>query len=160
MIPRRALSNFLLSMETPGMTCSDTLLAVTTSSFDISILEFLLPLTGGARIVIATAEQASDGRELQRLIRQHAVTVMQATPATWRMMIESNWEGTRDLRIFCGGEALTAELAAKLLPRCSELWNMYGPTETTIWSSTERVNSAGQYLPGLADCQYRIPRLE
>ncbi len=159
MIPRRALANFLLSMaEKPGMTCSDTLLAVTTSSFDISMLEFLLPLTRGAQIVIATAEQASDGRELQRLLRQHAVTVMQATPATWRMMIESNWEGKSDLRIFCGGEALTAELRDKLLPRCSELWNMYGPTETTIWSSTERVSSAGQISLGLpiANTQFHV----
>ena len=139
MIPRRALVNFLLSMtETPGMSASDTLLAVTTASFDISILEFLLPLVCGAQIVIATAEQAADANELQRLLGQHAVNVVQATPTTWRMLVESGWEGKSDLRIFCGGEALTADLAGQLLPRCRELWNMYGPTETTIWSSTAR----------------------
>ncbi|MGO9368192.1 MAG: amino acid adenylation domain-containing protein, partial [Terriglobales bacterium] len=143
MIPRHALVNFLLSMaETPGMTASDILLAVTTTSFDISILECLLPLVCGAEIVIATAEQAADARELQRLLRQHAITVMQATPTTWRMLIESGWEGKSDLRIFCGGEALSEDLARQLLPRCRELWNMYGPTETTIWSSTERLTSA------------------
>jgi amino acid adenylation domain-containing protein len=143
MIPRRALVNFLLSMmETPGMASSDTLLAVTTTSFDISILELLLPLMCGGQIVIATAGQSSDARELQRILRQHAVTVMQATPTTWRMLVESGWEGKSDLRIFCGGEALTADLACQLLPRCRELWNMYGPTETTIWSSTERITSA------------------
>ena len=137
MIPRRALVNFLLSMaETPGMAASDTLLAVTTTSFDISILEFLLPLVCGAQIVIATAEQAADGRELKKLLTEHAVTAMQATPTTWRMLVESDWEGKSDLRIFCGGEALTSDLARQLLPRCRELWNMYGPTETTIWSST------------------------
>src|SRR5208337_3475175 len=159
MIPRRALVNFLLSMaETPGMPASDTLLAVTTTSFDISILEFLLPLVCGAQIVIATAEQSSDARELQRLLRQHAVTVMQATPTTWRMLLENGWEGKSDLRIFCGGEALTADLARQLLPRCRELWNMYGPTETTIWSSTERITSADHISlgPPIANTQFHV----
>ena len=159
MIPRRALSNFLLSMaEKPGMAASDRHLAVTTTSFDISILEFLLPLVCGAEIVIATAEQASDARELQGLLRQHAVTVMQATPTTWRMLLESGWEGKHDLRIFCGGEALTSDLARQLLPRCRELWNMYGPTETTIWSSTEHITSAEHIFLGspIADTQFHV----
>lgn len=143
MIPRRALVNFLLSMaETPGMDASDTLLSITPTSFDISILELLLPLVRGAQIVMATAEQAADGLELQKLLRQHEITLMQATPATWRMLLESNWEGKADLRIYCGGEAMTTDLARQLLPRCRELWNMYGPTETTIWSSLERIVSA------------------
>ncbi|MGP0020269.1 MAG: amino acid adenylation domain-containing protein [Candidatus Sulfotelmatobacter sp.] len=159
MIPRRALSNFLRSMaEKPGMAASDTHLAVTTTSFDISILEFLFPLVSGARIVIATAEQSSDARELQGLLRQHAVTVMQATPTTWRMLLESGWEGKGDLRIFCGGEALMADLARQLLPRCRELWNMYGPTETTIWSSTERIMSAEHIFLGspIANTQFQV----
>ncbi len=159
MVPRGALVNFLLSMaETPGMARSDRLLAVTTSSFDISILEFLLPLVCGAEIVMATAEQAADARELQRLLEQHAITAMQATPTTWRMMLESGWEGKSDLRIFCGGEALTADLARQLLPRCRELWNMYGPTETTIWSSTERLISADQISlgPPIANTQFHV----
>lgn len=159
MIPRRALVNFLLSMkQTPGMTASDTFLAVTTTSFDISILEFLLPLVCGARIVIATAEQASDARELQRLLVEHGVTVMQATPVTWRMLLESGWEGKRDLRVLCGGEALTADLAKQLLPRCHQLWNMYGPTETTIWSSTEQVVLADHISIGapIANTQFHV----
>jgi amino acid adenylation domain-containing protein len=159
MIPRRALVNFLLSMsQTPGLTASDKLLAVTTASFDISILEFLLPLVCGAQIVIATAEQVADARELQRLLRQHGVTVMQATPATWRMLVESGWEGKSDLRIFCGGETLTADLARQLLPRCHELWNLYGPTETTIWSSTERITSADHIFLGtpIANTQFHV----
>jgi amino acid adenylation domain-containing protein len=159
MIPRGALVNFLLSMaETPGMAASDTLLAVTTTSFDISILEFLLPLVCGAQIVMATAEQSSDARELKRLLRQHAVTVMQATPTTWRMLLENGWEGKTDLRILCGGEALTADLARQLLPRCRELWNMYGPTETTIWSSTERLTSADHISlgPPIANTQFHV----
>ena len=85
MVPRRALSNFLLSMlDAPGLNRSDTLLAVTPTSFDISILELLLPLICGAQIVIATPEQAADARALQQLPRQHEITPMQATPATWR----------------------------------------------------------------------------
>ena len=159
MIPRRALVNFLLSMaERPGIAASDTLLAVTTTSFDISILEFLLPLVCGAHIVMATAEQCADASELQRLLRQHAVTVMQATPTTWRMLVEGGWEGKRDLRILCGGEALTADLARQLLTRCRELWNMYGPTETTIWSSTERITSADHISLGspIANTQFHV----
>lgn len=159
MIPRRALVNFLLSMaETPGMATSDTLMAVTTTSFDISILEFLLPLVSGAEIVIATAEQSSNAHELRRLLRHHSVTVMQATPTTWRMLLESGWEGKRDLRILCGGEALTADLAPQLLSRCRELWNMYGPTETTIWSSIERVTSCDHISIGspIANTQFHV----
>ncbi|MGA9527480.1 MAG: amino acid adenylation domain-containing protein [Terriglobales bacterium] len=159
MIPRRALVNFLQSLaEMPGMAASDTLLAVTTTSFDISILEFLLPLICGARVVIATAEQASDAREIERLLEEHAVTVMQATPSRWRMLLENGWEGKKDLRIFCGGEMLSADLARQLLPRCRELWNMYGPTETTIWSSADRVISADQISLGspIANTQFHV----
>jgi amino acid adenylation domain-containing protein len=159
MIPRRALVNFLLSMaETPGMSASDTLLSVTPSSFDISILEMLLPLVCGAQIVMASAEEASDGKQLGQLLQQHAVTVMQATPASWRMLLECGWKGKRDLRIFCGGEALTSDLARQLLSSCRELWNMYGPTETTIWSSTVRITSADQISLGepIANTQFEV----
>jgi len=103
-------------------------------------------------------EQAADGRELKKLLTEHAVTAMQATPTTWRMLVESDWEGKSDLRIFCGGEALTSDLARQLLPRCRELWNMYGPTETTIWSSTERLTSADQISlgPPIANTQFHV----
>jgi amino acid adenylation domain-containing protein len=159
MVPRRALSNFLLSMlERPGLNRCDTLLAVTPTSFDISILELLLPLMCGARIVIATGEQAADARALEQLLRQHEITVMQATPATWRMLVDGGWEGKSDLRVLCGGEALTADLAAQLLPRCRELWNMYGPTETTIWSSCERIVAADRISLGtpIANTQLHV----
>ena len=159
MIPRRALTNFLLSMaEAPGMDAADSLLSVTPSSFDISILEFLLPLTRGARIVMASAEEAADGRALRELIHQSAATVMQATPATWRMLLENGWEGKNDLRILCGGEALTQDLARQLLPRCCQLWNMYGPTETTIWSSVDHVTSADYISLGapIANTEFHV----
>lgn len=142
-IPHRALSNFLQSMrETPGMTSGDVLLAVTTLSFDIAGLELLLPLIVGGHVFIATREQGVDAASLAPLLQSTGATIMQATPATWRMLIAAGWAGSGDLKILCGGEALPQDLADALLPRCAELWNMYGPTETTIWSGCERV------LPG------------
>ena len=144
-IQQRALLNFLLSMtERPGCTSGDVLLAVTTYSFDISELEIWLPLICGGRIVLATRDQAADSAELLRLIGQHKVTVMQATPATWQLMIDGGWIGNRRLKALCGGEALQPDLAEKLLPRCAELWNMYGPTETTVWSTCARVTSSSE----------------
>jgi amino acid adenylation domain-containing protein len=132
--------NFLCSMQRePGLSGEDVLLAVTTLSFDIAGLELFLPLTVGARIVLATREQAIDGAQLLGLLEESGVTVLQATPATWRLLLESGWTGKPDLKVLCGGEALPRELAEQLLPRCAELWNMYGPTETTIWSSVFRV---------------------
>ena len=132
--------NFLQFMrETPGMSEDDALLAVTTLSFDIAGLELFLPLTTGARVVIANKEEASDGHRLARLIDQHEITVIQATPANWRLLLGRGWNGRESIRILCGGEALPADLVQALLPRCRELWNMYGPTETTIWSTCCRI---------------------
>jgi amino acid adenylation domain-containing protein len=139
-IPHRAVVNFLNSMRRePGLTGADTLLAVTTLSFDIAALELYLPLTVGARIVLATREEAADGAQLAFRISEANVTVMQATPATWRLLLDSGWSGSQSLRIFCGGEALSRELANRLCERCTELWNLYGPTETTIWSAAARI---------------------
>jgi amino acid adenylation domain-containing protein len=142
-ISNRALVNFLWSMRvTPGLTANDTLLAVTTTSFDIAGLELYLPLITGSRIALASRETAMDGYKLRDLIKTAAATVMQATPATWRLLLEAGWEGDPDLKILCGGEAFPQELAGQLLSRCSEVWNMYGPTETTIWSTISRVMCA------------------
>ena len=139
-ISNRSLSNFLVSMSrTPGLTRDDVLLAVTTISFDIAGLELYLPLSVGARIELASAETASDGTALSRLIAESEATVLQATPATWRMLIESGWDGSKELKALCGGEALSRDLADALLLRVSELWNLYGPTETTIWSTVTRI---------------------
>jgi len=143
MIPQRALVNFLLSMQKqPGLGVDDTLLAVTTLSFDIAGLELYLPLVSGAKVVIASRETASDPGLLMKEIERVQATVMQATPATWRMLIEAGWSGKPDLRILCGGEALPRDLARQLLERGCELWNLYGPTETTIWSTIYRVEQA------------------
>ncbi|MBV8994530.1 MAG: amino acid adenylation domain-containing protein, partial [Pseudonocardiales bacterium] len=138
-IQHRALDNLLLAIEDKlGWHGDESLLAVTTLSFDIAGLEFFLPLSTGARLDLATeAETADPYRLIERL---SDVTAMQATPATWRMLVDTGWTGLPGLRVICGGEALTAELAETLRSRCRELWNMYGPTETTIWSTAIRVN--------------------
>ncbi len=115
------------------------MLAITTLSFDIAGLELYLPLTVGARVVIASNETARDGNQLSALMNRSRTTIMQATPATWRMLLDSGWKGNPGLKILCGGESWSAELASELLPTCGSLWNMYGPTETTIWSSVSRV---------------------
>ncbi|GAA1090782.1 non-ribosomal peptide synthetase [Tsukamurella spumae] len=140
-VSHRNVVTFLEAMRAePGLAPSDTLLAVTSPSFDIAILELLLPLAAGARVVIADGDDARDGDRLAALLDEHAVTVMQATPTTWHLLLDAGWTGTRGLRALCGGEAMPAVLAGRLLDCTDELWNMYGPTETTIWSTVHRVS--------------------
>ncbi|RNF82344.1 non-ribosomal peptide synthetase [Montanilutibacter psychrotolerans] len=140
-IPHRAAVNFLASVaREPGLSAGDALCAVTTLSFDIALLELLLPLTVGARIVLADRATASDGAALVALLARSGCTVMQATPATWRMLLDAGWQGG-DLRVLCGGEALTRELADRLLRCTAQVWNLYGPTETTVWSTVERIGT-------------------
>ena len=142
MVPHSSVSNFLQSMaETPGISDSDTLLAVTTLSFDIAVLELYLPIISGAKVVIATRDQVVDGNKLKDLIAQHQVTIMQATPATWRLLCDTDWQGNNKFRILCGGEALPRDLCSDLLSRSGQLWNMYGPTETTVWSTCHLISS-------------------
>ena len=147
-ISHRALANFLAAMaREPGLTAADTLLAVTTLSFDIAALELWLPLTVGARVVLADRAVAADGVRLAALLRDSGATVMQATPATWRLLIAAGWRGDPRLTLLCGGEALPRALADQLLDRCGALWNMYGPTETTIWSAAHRVARGAGAVP-------------
>jgi amino acid adenylation domain-containing protein len=139
-VPHRALENFLASMQRePGFTAQDRLLAVTTISFDIAGLELFLPLVSGGTVVIASRAAASDPDALGRLVEAHDITVMQATPATWRMLVDADWKGRTQLRVLCGGEPLTESLLDALAPRVREVWNMYGPTETTVWSTVKKV---------------------
>jgi amino acid adenylation domain-containing protein len=140
MVSHRSLASFLLSMgRQPGLAASDTLLAVTTLSFDIAALELFLPLAVGARVEIASRELAMDGARLGDSLESTGATVMQATPSTWRMLIEAGWAGRENLTILCGGEALPRDLADGLLERGRAVWNLYGPTETTIWSALSHV---------------------
>ncbi|MEG2029038.1 MAG: amino acid adenylation domain-containing protein [Janthinobacterium sp.] len=143
LLPHRALVNFFAAMlHQPGMTAADTVCAVTTLSFDIAVLELLLPFTVGATVAIADTATAADGLALADLIDACGATLVQATPATWRMLLDAGWKGRPGLRIISGGEPMTRELADGLLPRVAQLWNLYGPTETTIYSTGEQV------LPG------------
>jgi amino acid adenylation domain-containing protein len=143
-LPHQAVVSFLDAMaERPGLTAADTVLALTTITFDISVLELFLPLAVGARIELATREEAVDGVALARRIAESGVTLVQATPTTWRMLLDAGWEGRPGLRALCGGEPLPRELADALLARGLELWNVYGPTETAVWSAVERVEPGG-----------------
>jgi amino acid adenylation domain-containing protein len=148
-IAHRSIVNFIHSMrEKPGLTQNDVLLAVTTLSFDIAVLEFFLPLTAGALVVIASVEATADAAQLVSLLERHRITVMQATPATWHLLLEANWTGNPNLKILCGGEAWSSELAEQLLPRCGSLWNMYGPTEATVWASVNEIKRGERVLIG------------
>jgi amino acid adenylation domain-containing protein len=139
-----ALANFLEAMQRePGLTEADVLAAVTTISFDIAGLELYLPLMVGARIALLSRETAADGPALAAQLEACGATVLQATPATWRLLLEAGWAGSPTLRALCGGEALTRDLADALLARTQEVWNLYGPTETTVWSTVERVEGDG-----------------
>jgi amino acid adenylation domain-containing protein len=139
-ISHRAVVNLLASIaSTTGFNPKDNLLAVTTFSFDIAALEIFMPLITGATLTIANRDVAADGLRLSAMLDSTGATVMQATPATWRLLLEAGWKGNPNLKIFCGGEALTRSLADELLKRSAEVWNLYGPTETTIWSAAWKV---------------------
>jgi len=139
-VPHRAVVNFLTSMaREPGLGADDVLVAVTTLSFDIAVLELQLPLTLGATVVIASRDDAIEGRALSALLERHRATVMQATPVTWRLLLAAGWTPKTPFKALVGGEALPRDLAEQLLARGVELWNLYGPTETTVWSTCARI---------------------
>lgn len=139
-VSHRALTNFLVSMaHEPGFTRDDTLVAVTTISFDIAGLELYLPLVTGGKVVVADRTQVQDGFALVRLIDECGATVLQATPTLWQMLVEAGVGKSATLKKLCGGEPLPKDLARTLARMDGELWNMYGPTETTIWSSVQRI---------------------
>ncbi|SEA99110.1 non-ribosomal peptide synthetase [Variovorax sp. YR216] len=142
-VPHGAVANFLQSMrEAPGITADDRLAAVTTLSFDIAVLELMLPLTVGAEVILVSRDTTMDGNALRALIEQSGATMMQATPGGWRLLLDAQWPGSPTFKALVGGEGLPSDLAQSLLQRCGELWNMYGPTETTIWSTLWRVEPA------------------
>jgi amino acid adenylation domain-containing protein len=140
-----ALANFLGSMaERPGFTKNDSIVAVTTVSFDIALLELLLPLCCGGRTVIASSDTLADPPELVKLINSTGATVLQATPTLWRVLLEAGFQPAPEFKALCGGEPLPRDLASQLIASGVELWNMYGPTETTIWSSCGRVTDVNR----------------
>jgi len=148
-VPHKTVVNFLTSMrEKPGLTDEDVLLSVTTLSFDIAVLELLLPLTVGATTVVVSRKTAMDGGELLKTLGISGATVMQATPATWRLLLAAGWEGSKQLKILCGGEALPHTLARELVNLAGSVWNMYGPTEATVWSTCYEIKSDVKSLIG------------
>jgi amino acid adenylation domain-containing protein len=159
-IPHRAVVNFLESMRRiPGLTADDRLLSVTSLSFDITGLELYLPLMVGATVILVDRALSSDASRLLELLEQSDATVMQATPATWRLLLDGGWEGSKHLKVLCGGEALSRRLANQLLEKSGSLWNMYGPTETTIWSSVYLIESEDGPVPigpPIANTQFYI----
>ena len=143
-VPHGAVVNFLMSMaRQPGMAATDRIVAITTISFDIAVLELLLPLTVGGCIVLAGREHITDGANLRRLLEQSGASMMQATPSTWRLLLAAGWSGAPGFKALVGGEALPADLAEQLAGCSGALWNMYGPTETTVWSSCCQISKTG-----------------
>ncbi|MGD8827179.1 MAG: amino acid adenylation domain-containing protein, partial [Gammaproteobacteria bacterium] len=147
-VPHRALVNFLRGMQhLLEPQADERMLALTTLSFDIAGLELYLPLLCGARTEIVEREVAGDGHALVERLAACRPTMMQATPATWQLLLEAGWTGDEQLTALCGGEALPAALAGRLLPITRRLWNLYGPTETTIWSTACRVTAEDDPVP-------------
>ncbi|HYK41929.1 MAG TPA: amino acid adenylation domain-containing protein [Thermoanaerobaculia bacterium] len=153
----RSVVNLLHSMQSrPGFSESDVLVAVTNVAFDIAALELFLPLVTGGRLVVANAREALGGAGLARLIEESGATVLQGTPAIWQMLIASGWKGDRRLEALCGGETLRRDLAERIRRLTGSLWNMYGPTETTIWSCVDEVTGAGPISIGRPIANTRV----
>lgn len=158
-----ALVNVLQSMQQHlQLTSADIWVSVTTIAFDIAALELYLPLTIGARVVIASTN-AVDGNSLQQYLTTQQATVMQATPATWNLLVDSGWRGSQNLKAISGGEVLSSALAKQLVARATQVWNVYGPTETTIWSSIYRLRADDSIHQGaipigkpLANTQFHV----
>jgi amino acid adenylation domain-containing protein len=144
-VSHAAVSNLLESMQRrPGLTAGDALLAVTPITFDIASLEVFLPLITGARLAIAPPHAAADGVDLMTRLVREEISVLQATPATWRLLLDAGWHAPAGFRALCGGEALPSALARRLIAAAGEVWNCYGPTETTIWSTVGRLRQPAE----------------
>ncbi|MDX2055558.1 MAG: amino acid adenylation domain-containing protein [Polyangiaceae bacterium] len=148
-VQHRNVVNFLGSMaRRPGLKADDVLAAVTTLSFDIAVLELFLPLTVGARVELVSEEVGRDGAALGRQLGLSGATLLQATPATWRLLLAAEWQPPPNFRALSGGEPFPLDLLEPLLKRCSEVWNMYGPTETTVWSTCARLSATSPITLG------------
>ena len=138
-----SLLNFLLSIhKQPGIEVSDTLFSVTTYSFDISILEFFVPLLAGATLYVANREILDSPTTTINKIQEIEPSIIQGTPSFYQLLFNAGWSGSKTLKILCGGDALSKKLASRLIEECDQVWNMYGPTETTIWSSIKQIETA------------------
>jgi len=139
-VPHTTVNNFLSTMiENPGINSNDAVLNVTSISFDIAVLEIFAPLMVGGKVCVASSSTINDAYALSEYIKDANISVMQATPSTWRMLLNFNWRPAKGLKVLCGGEPLVNDLAKKLSAENSPVWNMYGPTETTVWSAMGEV---------------------
>ena len=159
-IEHRTAVNLLTAIaQEPGMDASDTLLSVTTISFDIAVLEIFLPLIVGAKLVIVSRQTAQNGYQLLQALERFQATLMQSTPITWKLLLAAGWQGSKNLKMLSGGETLAKELAKQLVNKGASLWNLYGPTETTIWSSVHQVKADQESISigrPLANVKYHI----
>src|SRR5262249_18648179 len=147
-IKHRSVTNCLHSIRQQiDLMEKDILLAVTTISFDISALETFLPLTTGAKLVLASRDEVLDGRQLLESLTGCGATVMQATPSIWKLLLDAGWRSSRNFKILCGGDVLSRQLADQLLEGGASVWNLYGPTETTIWSTIAKVELGESPVP-------------
>jgi amino acid adenylation domain-containing protein len=148
MIPHQGFVNLMTAMAAvPGLSEGDRFLSPTSISFDMVGPELYLPLMCGAEVHMVSRAVATDGKRMAEVLRSSGATAMQATPATWRLLIQSGWEGSQDLTIICGGEAMPPDLVQPLLQRCQALWNFYGPTETTVWSTAYQITEVESSTP-------------
>lgn len=148
MIPHRGFVNLMTAMAAvPGLSEGDRFLSPTSISFDMVGPELYLPLMCGAEVHMVSRAVATDGKRMAEVLRTAKATAMQATPATWRLLIQSGWEGSDALTIICGGEAMPPDLVQPLLDRCKALWNFYGPTETTVWSTAYQITQVESSTP-------------
>lgn len=146
-VTHKNLVNFLFSMAIePGIEAADKLLSITTISFDIAGLELFLPLIKGASVVFADYETTRDGQLLFNLLQKKEITILQATPTTWQLLLDSGWNTPLPVKALCGGEAMPLNLARSLTARCNSLWNMYGPTETTVWSAVKEIKAEDELI--------------
>jgi amino acid adenylation domain-containing protein/thioester reductase-like protein len=147
-IIHRSLANLLISMQRePGLTAEDTVLAITTFSFDLSVPDLYLPLIVGAKLRLIERKVASDATQLAKVLSEPGVTFVQATPASWRLVLAADWKGNQNLKVLCGGDAVPRSLANQLLGKVDSLWHMYGPTETTVWSMLHKVELEENIIP-------------
>lgn len=148
-LTHRNVVNFLwAARQTPGITPDDILLAASTVSFDIATYELFMPLLVGAAVIIADAQTAKDGRLLARVLESRPITLMFATPSRWRMVLDAGWTKPLGLTAISGGEFLPRDIAQRLVAQCQALWNVYGPTETTIWSILSHITADAEITIG------------
>jgi amino acid adenylation domain-containing protein len=146
-VPHQGVVNLISCMtRVPGISSDDILLAVVTLSFDMSVFELFLPLSNGATIVVAESKDIREGKNLIDLLEKYDITILQAAPSLYYVLLASGWKGKNNLRALCGGEALTSNMVSRILPNVAELWNCYGPTETTVYSTQTRITKPGEKI--------------